>query len=212
VDRSGRLELLSVSRRHASEFRGPRRADARQACISGGVRLSHDLDEPRGTARIRHYTSHEQSHLRGEGREESQDRRTDGNRDRVREYWAVGGFGDRVAKASALALAGGKYNGIRDTLAAAAHNGITTVIDPQSYLEDLPTYVKLEKIGDMPVRLQVALFHRRGTTQDTLNKFAEAREKYNDDHLRVAAVKLYIDDVIEPHISCRPPLATNRIG
>ena len=91
------------------------------------------------------------------------------------------------------------YNGIRDTLVAAAHNGITTVIDPQSYLEDLDTYVKLEKNGDMPVRLQVALFHRRGTTQDTLDKFAEARTKYNDDHFRVAAVKLYIDDVIEPH-------------
>jgi len=91
------------------------------------------------------------------------------------------------------------YNGIRDTLVQAAHNGITTVVDPQSYLEDLPTYVKLEQSGDMPVRLQVALFHRRGTTQETLNKFAEARENYNDDHLRVAAVKLYIDDVIEPH-------------
>jgi predicted amidohydrolase YtcJ len=92
-----------------------------------------------------------------------------------------------------------EYNAIRDTLVAAAHNGITTVIDPQSYLEDLDTYIKLEKNGDMPVRLQVALFHRRGTTPETLNKFAEAREKYNDDHFRVAAVKLYIDDVIEPH-------------
>jgi predicted amidohydrolase YtcJ len=92
-----------------------------------------------------------------------------------------------------------EYNAIRDTLIAAAHNGITTVIDPQSYLEDLDTYIKLEKNGDMPVRLQVALFHRRGTTPETLSKFAEAREKYNDDHFRVAAVKLYIDDVIEPH-------------
>ena len=91
------------------------------------------------------------------------------------------------------------YNGIRDTLVQAARSGITTVIDPQSYLEDLPTYVKLEKNGDMPVRLQVALFHRRGTSQQTLDQFAEARTKYNDDRLRVAAVKLYIDDVIEPH-------------
>ena len=91
------------------------------------------------------------------------------------------------------------YAGIRDTLAAAAHNGITTVVDPQSYLEDLDTYVKLQKNGDMPVRLQVALFHRRGTSDQTLKKFAEARDKFNDDRLRVAAVKLYIDDVIEPH-------------
>ena len=91
------------------------------------------------------------------------------------------------------------YKGIRDTLVQAAQSGITTVVDPQSYLEDLPTYVKLEQNGDMPVRLQVALFHRRGTTQATLDQFAQAREKYNDDRLRVAAIKLYIDDVIEPH-------------
>ena len=92
-----------------------------------------------------------------------------------------------------------EYNAIRDTLVAAAHNGITTVIDPQSYLEDLDTYIKLEKNGDMPVRLQVALFHRRGTTPETLNNSRRLAEKYNDDHFRVAAVKLYIDDVIEPH-------------
>lgn len=91
------------------------------------------------------------------------------------------------------------YQGIRDTLAAAARNGITTVIDPQSFLEDLPTYDKLRQQGDLPVRLQVALFHRRGTTEATLRKFDAARHAYNDDWLRVAAVKLYIDDVIEPH-------------
>lgn len=91
------------------------------------------------------------------------------------------------------------YQGIRDTLAAAARNGITTVIDPQSFLEDLPTYEKLRQHGDLPVRLQVALFHRRGTNEETLHKFDEARKMYNDDRLRVAAVKLYIDDVIEPH-------------
>jgi predicted amidohydrolase YtcJ len=84
-------------------------------------------------------------------------------------------------------------------LAAAARNGITTVIDPQSFLEDLPTYEKLRQHGDLPVRLQVALFHRRGTNEETLHKFDEARKMYNDDRLRVAAVKLYIDDVIEPH-------------
>jgi len=48
-------------------------------------------------------------------------------------------------------------------------------------------------------RLQVALFHRRGTNQRTLEQFDQARQKYHDDWLRVAAVKLYIDDVIEPH-------------
>lgn len=49
------------------------------------------------------------------------------------------------------------------------------------------------------MRLHVALFHRRGTTEETLKQFDQARHKYNDDWLRVSAVKLYIDDVIEPH-------------
>ena len=89
--------------------------------------------------------------------------------------------------------------GVQFNVTAASRAGITTVVDPQSYLEDLPVYERLRKEGALPSRLQVALFHRRGTTQETLDKFDEARKKYNDDWLRVSAVKLYIDDVIEPH-------------
>jgi predicted amidohydrolase YtcJ len=72
-------------------------------------------------------------------------------------------------------------------------------VDPQSYLEDLDVYSRLREEGKLPARLQVALFHRRGTTEDTLKKFDEARQRYKNDWLRVSAVKLYIDDVIEPH-------------
>lgn len=89
--------------------------------------------------------------------------------------------------------------GVKFNVTAASRAGITTVIDPQSYLEDLPVYERLRNEGSLPSRLQVALFHRRGTTQSTLDKFDEARKRYNDDWLRVSAVKLYIDDVIEPH-------------
>ena len=89
--------------------------------------------------------------------------------------------------------------GIQWNMSEAVKAGITTVVDPQSYLEDLEIYDRLRGQGKLPARLQVALFHRRGTTEATLQKFDEARRKYNDDWLRVAAVKLYIDDVIEPH-------------
>ncbi len=99
---------------------------------------------------------------------------------------------------------------VKNNVAAAARAGITTVIDPQSYLEDLPVYEKLRTQGDLPSRLQVALFHRRGTTEATLKKFEEARKKYNDDWLRVAAVKLYIDDVIEPHTAAMLEPYTDR--
>jgi predicted amidohydrolase YtcJ len=99
---------------------------------------------------------------------------------------------------------------VKNNVAAAARAGITTVIDPQSYLEDLPVYEKLRTQGDLPSRLQVALFHRRGTSEATLKKFDEARKKYNDDWLRVAAVKLYIDDVIEPHTAAMLEPYTDR--
>ena len=89
--------------------------------------------------------------------------------------------------------------GIQWNMSQAVKAGITTIVDPQSYLEDLEIYDRLRRLGQLPARLQVALFHRRGTPETTLQKFDEARRKYNDDWLRVAAVKLYIDDVIEPH-------------
>ena len=88
---------------------------------------------------------------------------------------------------------------VEQLLKQAARAGITTVVDPQSYLETLPVYAQLKKEGRLPQRLQVALFHRRGTSDAEIDKFDEARKKFNDDAFRVAAVKLYIDDVIEPH-------------
>jgi len=81
----------------------------------------------------------------------------------------------------------------------AARAGITTIIEPQTYLETVPLYAQLRKEGKLPQRLQIALFHRRGTSDAEIDKFAEARKQYDDDWFRVAAVKLYIDDVIEPH-------------
>ena len=88
---------------------------------------------------------------------------------------------------------------IENNVAAAVKAGITTIVDPQSYLEDLDIYSRLRSERKLPARLQVALFHRRGTTDETLKLFDQARQRYNDDWLRVSAVKLYIDDVIEPH-------------
>jgi predicted amidohydrolase YtcJ len=88
---------------------------------------------------------------------------------------------------------------IRANIATAVTYGITTVVDPQSFLEDLPIYTALRQQGQLPTRLQVALFHRRGDPDSLLEQFDRARAKFNDDQIRVSAVKLYIDDVIEPH-------------
>jgi predicted amidohydrolase YtcJ len=95
--------------------------------------------------------------------------------------------------------AGQVERSVQWNMSQAVKAGITTIVDPQSDLEDLDIFRSLRDQGKLPARLQVALFHRRGTSEETLQMFDEARRKYNDDRLRVAAVKLYIDDVIEPH-------------
>ena len=48
-------------------------------------------------------------------------------------------------------------------------------------------------------RLIVALFHPPGASLDSLEEFEAARRRYDDDRLRVAPVKLYIDDLMEHH-------------
>jgi predicted amidohydrolase YtcJ len=92
-----------------------------------------------------------------------------------------------------------RYERLKRNLATAAGFGITTVVDPQVFLEDLPLYARARDEGILQPRLQLALFHPRGMPDADLVKFDEARRAYDDDRLRVAAVKLYIDDVVEPH-------------
>src|SRR5256885_2732462 len=64
------------------------------------------------------------------------------------------------------------------------------LLEKKKYLEDLNIYSRLGSEGKLPVRLQVALFHRRGTSEETLERFDAARKKYHDDCVRVAAVTL----------------------
>ncbi len=88
---------------------------------------------------------------------------------------------------------------VEQLLRRAARAGITTLVEPQTFLETVPLYAQLEREGRLPQRLQVALFHRRGTSDAEIARFQAARKQYDSDLFRVAAVKLYIDDVIEPH-------------
>ncbi len=92
-----------------------------------------------------------------------------------------------------------RYKRLRDGLATASRFGITTIVEPQSSLEDLELYARVRAEGGLTSRLQVAFFHPRGLPESDLQKFDQARRRFDDDWLRLAAVKLYIDDVIEPH-------------
>jgi hypothetical protein len=55
-----------------------------------------------------------------------------------------------------------------------------------------------------------ALFHPVGTTAGTLDAFERARSEHADDWLRVIPVKLYIDDIVEPHTAAMHEPYANR--
>jgi hypothetical protein len=112
----------------------------------------------------------------------------------------LAGDGHR-ALAEHLPWGGGprRYRRLTRSLRQAIECGITTVVEPQSGLDDLPLYEQARDEGALAVRLIAALFHPPGASLDALNGFEEARRRYADDRLRVGPVKLYIDDSIDLH-------------
>jgi predicted amidohydrolase YtcJ len=92
----------------------------------------------------------------------------------------------------------------------AAELGITTAVDPQNAVDDLPLFAKARAQGAMRSRVIAALFHTPETTAEELEEFAEAKRTYDDDRFRVGPIKLYIDDVIEPHTAAMLEPYANR--
>jgi predicted amidohydrolase YtcJ len=92
-----------------------------------------------------------------------------------------------------------QYTRLLNSLDMAIGFGITTIVEPQNSVDDIPLFERGREEGRLRSRLIAALFHPPGTTDEELDAFAEAARRYDDDRLRVAPLKLYIDDVIEPH-------------
>jgi hypothetical protein len=90
--------------------------------------------------------------------------------------------------------------------------GITTVVEPQNSPDDLPLFVRARDEGRMLSRVIAAMFHPVGTTPEEVDEFEEAKRTYDDDRFRVAPIKLYIDDVIEPHTAAMLEDYANRPG
>ncbi|HXY10918.1 MAG TPA: amidohydrolase [Terriglobales bacterium] len=102
--------------------------------------------------------------------------------------------------------------GLQNSLAMAIGYGITTLIEPQCTVARLhESYDDARKRGELPLRMQVALYHRQHTPASQIDQFGAVRSTFdNDDRLRVSAVKLYIDDVIEPHTAAMLAPYTDR--
>ncbi|HYG73208.1 MAG TPA: amidohydrolase [Actinomycetota bacterium] len=91
-----------------------------------------------------------------------------------------------------------QYRRLARALDLATSVGITTVVEPQNSVDDLPLFERARREGAMRSRVIAALFHPVGTTDADVDAFEDARRRFDDDRFRVGPIKLYIDDVIEP--------------
>ncbi|MFI6601223.1 amidohydrolase [Nonomuraea sp. NPDC050536] len=90
-----------------------------------------------------------------------------------------------------------RYRRLLASLEMATRYGITTVVEPQNSLDDLALFERARAEGRMRSRVIAALFHPRGTSDADLQDFAAAAR--TDPWFSVGPLKLYIDDVVEPH-------------
>ena len=109
--------------------------------------------------------------------------------------------GHRALRAAGLPWADPdrQYGRLCASLDLAARYGITTVVEPQNSLDDLALFERAGAEGRLRSRIVAALFHPRGTSAADLAEFAEAARRFGSDRFRVGPLKLYIDDVVEPH-------------
>lgn len=105
---------------------------------------------------------------------------------------------------------GAQYARVRAGLRMAARFGITTVVEPQNSLDDLRLFDRARDEGDLHARVIAALFHPVGTTDADLDEFAAASSAFDDEWLRAGPIKLYIDDIIEPHTAAMLEPYANR--
>jgi predicted amidohydrolase YtcJ len=103
-----------------------------------------------------------------------------------------------------------QYQALIRNLDLAISLGITTIVEPQNSLDDLPLFARARDEGRLRPRLVAALFHPPSTTDEDLDAFAAVSRTYVDDRFRVGPIKLYIDDVVEPHTAAfSEPYATD---
>lgn len=103
-----------------------------------------------------------------------------------------------------------QYQRVAAGLQMAARYGITTVVEPQNAIDDLQLFERAKaEVGSVP-RVVAALFHPVGTSRELVDAFEVARERYDGEWLKVQAIKLYIDDIVEPHTAAMHEPYANR--
>lgn len=81
----------------------------------------------------------------------------------------------------------------------AAELGITSIQNAHGSLDEVELFDEFQKRGELTVRTSFAFSLGPKTTQADVDKVVAASRKYNSPMLRVKAVKLMVDGVIESH-------------
>lgn len=106
-----------------------------------------------------------------------------------------------------------RYRRITSSLEMATASGITTVVEPQVPLAELDLMFRARREGKMHSRVITALFHPVGSDAAFRRELREAVDgSPADDMLRLGPIKLYADDVIEPHTAAMLADYANRPG
>lgn len=93
-----------------------------------------------------------------------------------------------------------KLAALKQGIALAHRYGVTSVQEAGVGAEELALFDALRKAGELPLRIYVALSAGPGFSLADLGLLEQLRRQYSDsDTLRLGAVKLYADGVIESH-------------
>ncbi|WP_125609534.1 amidohydrolase [Specibacter cremeus] len=106
-----------------------------------------------------------------------------------------------------------RYRKLLSSLALATASGITTVVEPQVPLAELDLMYRARAEGRLSSRVITALFHPMDADAAFRRELREAVDSAPvDELLRLGPVKLYADDVIEPHTAWMLDDYANRPG
>ncbi len=106
-----------------------------------------------------------------------------------------------------------RYRKIANSLDMAARFGITTVVEPQVPLAELDLFARAEREGRLTSRTIAAIYHPVGADGDFRARITEAiRDTPQHGRFKLGPVKLYADDVIEPHTAAMLEDYANRPG
>ena len=106
-----------------------------------------------------------------------------------------------------------RYRKLAHSLDLAARFGITTVVEPQVPLAELELFARAEREGRLTSRTIAAIYHPVGADGDFRARITEAiRETPQHERFALGPVKLYADDVIEPHTAAMLEDYANRPG